>query len=299
MKQPIRHHYIPRFLIRPFCDNQKEALYYDKHTKTSSVRTPEEIFMARNLYRDSINNADNPVQIENDLSKFENEASHIIAKLRKDDDILISTEDEEKLRIFYAIMGFRSERTAQAFGDNASEEMSEYYSFYQEDGNLTDFWKRNLGALVNCRSLREILNHPSIDDPIKLFMRRDAFGILGIYPMVIERRGGEDFILGDSYPLVVEGVFPDGLSAPVYWVYPISPSRALIYVANGAEGAPPEVTGFEKDFFAKPRLQRDRKTIKVPLKKVYEKQVRNINQMIINASTEGLVFQNNTFHKYF
>ena len=112
--------------------------------------------------------------------------------------------------------------------------------------------------------------------------------------MIIERRGNEDFILSDCYPLIIEGAFPDGLSAPVYSVYPISPSRAIIFVAVGAEGAPSAVTGFETGFFQRPRMQRDRKSINIHIKKVYEEYVHDINQMLIDNMSDGVILQNET-----
>jgi len=292
MGQPIRHHYIPRFLIRPFCFEEGQLFYFDKERNEVIKSTPEDVFMERNLYRDSINHKDNPTQIENDLAKFENRMAKIIKKMRDDDEVILTLEQEESLRLFFAIMGFRAKRTSEMFGEKHLDDFEQYYSLFQEDGDLTDFWKRNLGELVNCRSLQDVFDNPVIDDPIKLFMRRDVYGLFGLYPMIIERRGNEDFILSDCYPLIIEGSFPDGVSAPVYSVYPISPSRAVILVAVGAEGAPSAVTGFEAGFFQRPRMQRDRKSINIHIKKVYEEYVHDINQMLIDNMSEGVILQN-------
>ncbi|MDE7249934.1 MAG: hypothetical protein K2N82_08620 [Lachnospiraceae bacterium] len=53
-------------------------------------------------------------------------------------------------------MSFRSRITSNKFGTDASDENRLFYSKYQKDGNLSDFWKRNLGNLVNCKSLKEV-----------------------------------------------------------------------------------------------------------------------------------------------
>ena len=79
-KEPIRHHYIPQFILRNFaCDkNGKLAYFCDKESQRISKHEVRDIFMERNLYRDEINEADKPIQIELDLAKFENEVSRLI-----------------------------------------------------------------------------------------------------------------------------------------------------------------------------------------------------------------------------
>ena len=72
-KEPIRHHYIPRFILRKFCDENGELSYFDLKTRSVSLKKPEDVFVTRNLYRDIINHPEDPVKIETDLAKFENE----------------------------------------------------------------------------------------------------------------------------------------------------------------------------------------------------------------------------------
>lgn len=55
--------------------------------------------MTRNLYSDEINHSDNPTEIETKMSKFENEIAKLISdKFLNDSEIIISKEEEEKLR---------------------------------------------------------------------------------------------------------------------------------------------------------------------------------------------------------
>lgn len=287
---PKKHHYIPRFLIRPFCDEKGLMTYEDKKTGIVSKKRPEEVFMSRNLYRDTINNPRNPVQIEDDLSHFEEEASRIIKKFYEDNEVTITCEEEERLKVFLAIMGFRAERTQQYFSQ-ANEEDEEFYSFYQEDGNLADFWKRNLGALVNCRSIEEVMRHKHIDSPIKMFIKRDIIGISGTYIMAVEREGTEDFLLSDCYPLVVEGSAEIGLKLQEYFVFPISPQRAIMIVYHGVENAPKAGTGFGGRFFQEPTISEDGKILKIRIKKIHDDNVKSINKMIYENATEGVVVQ--------
>lgn len=294
-KEPIRHHYIPQFILRNFCfdDNRTRLLYYDKKSSKISARQTREIFMARNLYRDNINSPNEPMRIEKDMARFESEISQIITKkfLNKGE-ILISLDEDEKLKVFFAIMAFRLKITSSKFGAEASEDSKSFYSVYQKNGDLSDFWKRNLGYLVNCRSLKEILNHKKIDDPIKIFFHRDISGLFGLYFIVAERRGPLDFIISDSYPTVITGITDKGLELCIYSVFPISPDRIILLTANGAESAPKKVATFSNDILRKPKLNPDRKSITIRTKKIYENEVRYINSVLMKEAHEGFAFRN-------
>ncbi len=291
MKEAVRHHYIPQFILRSFCGDNGCLSYFDISQQRIVEKKTEEVFMARNLYRDTVNNPDDPVKIEKDLSRFENEASHIIKRfLVESEEVQLTLEEDEKLKLFLAIMAFRGDRVKEIFSESSSEDFKEYYSLFQEDRNLNDFWKRNLGELVNCRSYEEVANNPRIDPPIKLFMMRDAAEITGLYFIPVERRGREDFMLSDCYPAVFEGSSDDGvIRLNMYSVYPISDSKALMLVANGVEAAPQSVSGFKKSFFRRPYYSRDGKILTFRYQKLYEPDVRRINDTIFLNASEGVV----------
>ncbi|MDE7233199.1 MAG: DUF4238 domain-containing protein, partial [Lachnospiraceae bacterium] len=195
-----------------------------------------------------------------DLARFESEVSKIIKeRFLKGNEIAITLEENDKLLLFFALMGFRSKITRNSFGDRASEKNKALYSYYQKDGNLSDLWKRNLGKLVNCRSLEEILNHKEIDDPIKGFMYRDIVGLYGCYFIVAERRGAFDFVISDSYPTVITGSMENGLELILYSIFPISPDRVILIAANGVTGAPQSVTVFDDEVLKRPKWNQNKK----------------------------------------
>ena len=106
-KEPIRHHYIPQFILRNFaCDtDRKVACYYDKESQSVSEREIREVFMERNFYRDEINCKDKPVQIEYDLSVYEREVAELIkAKFLDKRKIELTKEEDSMLKLFFAIM---------------------------------------------------------------------------------------------------------------------------------------------------------------------------------------------------
>ncbi len=293
-REPVKHHYIPQFILRNFCfDDKSHLFYYNKRTLEISKRKTKEIFMVRNLYRDDINNIENPMKIETDMARFESEVAQIIIKrFLYENEILITLDEDEKLKLFFAIMAFRSKITSDKFGIEASVENKTFYSKYQKNGDLSDFWKRNLGNLVNCRSLREVLSHKEIDDPIKLFFIRDTFGYFGLYFIVAERRGHIDFIVSDVYPTVVYGVTDGGIEIPMYSIFPISPDRIVLLVANGVEGAPRSVAVLNEEILKKPKLSTNKRLIKIRVKKMYEDEVRYVNSVLIKEAYEGFAFKN-------
>lgn len=286
--EAIRHHYIPQFILRNFSFNVSGDInYYDIESGEISVQRVSDIFMQKNLYRDEINHPDIPTQIENELAKFEGEAAKVIKKFLLGNEITITECENESLLLFLAIMGFRSYNTFKTFL-NPQTISKEFYTRWQHDGDLVDFWKRNLGLTAGCRSLKEVLNHPNIDEPFKIFMTRDVFGTFGKYFIVLEKRGNEDFLIGDCYPVVTRGDF---LNLHLFDYYPLSPSRILIVASNGVEGAPQSVKKFKDDILKQPRRRLGAITIRI--KKIYEQDVLDINADIIKHSKIGLAFQDN------
>lgn len=226
------------------------------------------------------------------MARFEREASQIINdRFLNGQDISITLEEDERLKLFFAIMSFRSSVTSDKFGIGASEENKAFYSMYQKDGNLSDFWKRNMGNLVNCRSLKEIWNHKGIDDPIKLFFLRDTYGYFGLYFVVAERRGPIDFVISDVYPTNINGVTDWKLELKLYSIFPISPERLILLTANGACGAPKSVAFFSDEVLRKPKLNPDRKSIVIHTRKIYENEVRYINTMLMDEAQRGFAFR--------
>ena len=288
-KEPIRHHYIPQFILRNFaCDNDKKLVFYcDKEQQSISEREISEIFMERNLYRDEINCTSNPVQIEQDLSVYEREVSELIkSKFLDKRKIELTIEEDSMIKLFFAIMSFRNVNAKELFSDNKSKEFKEFYKHFQKNENLEDFWKRNLGYLVKCRSMEDIENHPEIDPPIKLFMRRDTYSLSGKYVIVVEPKEGDGFILGDCYPLVFTG---DYLSLPLYDVCPISPNRAIIFASLGVQNAPRDVLTLRPGVFDIPYINENGNCV-ITKKRLLLEEVQFINREIEKNSNRGFIF---------
>lgn len=291
--EPKRHHYIPQFILKNFCyDENNHLLYFDKQSGEISSENTRDVFMVKNLYRDEINNADNPTKIEKDLAVFENEISHIIKdKFLCDRDIMLTLQEDQKLKLFFAIMGFRSKGTNHKFGNKISRESKVFYKQYQYDGNYIDLWKRNLGYVVNCRSIEEVLNHPHIDDPFKMFFLRDTVGIFGMYIVVVEAKENDGFIIGDTYPVVISGSTNSGLQLHLYSIYPIAHNRTILMVDVGAEAAPRYVTNFRECVLKQPIFDQASNTLKIRTKSLYPEEVQCLNREIARNANEGFAFR--------
>ena len=106
--------------------------------------------------RDVIN-TDSPIQIEKNFSKYESEVSIIIKKLLIGKEISLTIKEYDSLMLFLGLLGLRSINVKEIY-----EQMKNKHNFftnYQGNMDYVDFWKRNLGYLVNCRSIEEVINN--------------------------------------------------------------------------------------------------------------------------------------------
>lgn len=249
--------------------------------------------MARNLYRDEINYSADPVKIEKDLAGYEREVAQIIKeRFLSEREIFLSLEEEAKLRLFFAIMGFRSLNTSQHFGEKISKQSTVFYKQYQADGNIIDMWKRNLGHIVQCRSFEEVWNHPHVDDPMKLFFQRDTVGYLGKYIAVAEANDDNAFVIGDSYPVVINGILPNGLPLIMYEIFPISSKRVLFMANNGVQGTPRDVLVLREFLFQPPKFIEESNLLRIRAKKLCTDEVQFINREVAKNATQGFAFRN-------
>ncbi len=293
MSEPIRHHYIPKFLLRNFSHDagKRFVYYYDRKKKSLEEKQIRDVFMAKNLYRDEQNFPDLPTKTEGALAKYESEVAPILQeKILAADEIRLTVEEEAKLKLFFAVMGFRSKETSLLFGKNMTDAAKEMYRRYQKDGDYTDLWKRNLSHIVTCRSNDEVQRHTEIDDPFKLFFRRDTEYICGMHFAVAESAESELFIIGDTYPVDIS-VSSDGKYwLHLYSVFPLSPRRVLLLVANGAERAPQSVTNLRECALLPPYPNSETGTLRMRVKKLCPEEIRHLNGEILHNAHDGVIF---------
>ena len=300
MNEPIRHHYIPQFILRNFCfDDKGHLYYYDKSTKEIAVKSTKDVFMTPNLYRDEINYPDDRTRIEYDFAAYEQEiASLLRMNFLQGKTINIGQREYDKLVFFLTLLAFRSENAGRFFKGNMSRENRDFYSPYQKDGNMEDLWKRNLGHLVKCRSAIEALKNPNIDEVMKLLVFRDDFGIFGRFIGVVDSRDSHEFVISDACPTVISGRTDKGVVLELYSIYPISSKRALLLIGVGAESAPQDVSGLRNCVFKQPEIEEDA-SVKLVTKSLHEEEILMLNSLIIKTANIGVAFRTKELEKLF
>lgn len=127
-----------------------------------------------------------------------------------------------------------------------------------------------------------MFENTKIDNPIKIFMMEDTYGIFGMYFIVFEKRGKEDFIIGSCYPVVITG--DNQIHMMSY--YPISPDRIIVLVSSGVEYASQDNLDFDKRDIKKPK-----NPYRISVKRVYDDRIKYINSLFLKHSEEGIAFR--------
>lgn len=226
MNEPLKHHYIPQFILRNFCNENNLVWYWDNNKKYLSERNTKSVFMNELMYKRDDVSDEISFEVENNLAKFEQEISILIKdKILNKTDIQIDRKELEKLRIFLMLLSFRSDlRMKQYKGGNFNESTQNLLDSYKDESDYVQFWKKEINELACCRSFEDIENC-KIVDPI---IQQDFYNLLkGCYMTIVDARG-QDFILSDVYPTLE--IFPlyEGCNLHLHHFYPISPSRAIV-----------------------------------------------------------------------
>lgn len=293
----MNQHYIPRFILRNFAfgTDGNNVNYFDNKIKKICLKDISEIFCLTDIYEDS--KSDDPNHIENDLAKFENEVAPIIKRIiNAKDDVELTIEENDKLTLFVAILAFRSKYAKNEFMKKLN---SSYSDKPKTPAEMLEFWKENLGYIVKCRNIGEVLNHPKINEFIKMFICRDSLGFpysnlnnIDInYFIIADRRGKEDFVLGDYYPYSIDAVHDMGPKFRIYSILPLTPSRVLILANEVVSKLRDEVKSFPDSILIKPFPNENRTGLKFHIRKIYEDKVKDINKNTINDSTDGFIYK--------
>ena len=305
MKQEAhKHHYIPRFILKNFNDENGQVNYWNIEKNKLEKRNIKSIFMNVDMYRDELLNEDDPTQIESKFSVFECEIADLIAKKILDkDEVVISRRELEKLRIFITLLSFRSNSRMEQYKNNQFDDSTrEKLLKFQPDGNFEELWKRELDTLATCRSYQEIQESNVIDPIIKLDFTND---LMGFYTTFIDARGGQ-FILSDIYPTLE--IFPTGVAnIHMHCMLPLSPTRMLllnhIMFKKENENNPMlkgmrTLSQIKGDAIVPPKnkyvsyglLNKDDQYI-YKVKKVYKSDVQYMNALVLNETRVGIIFR--------
>ena len=292
---PIKHHYIPQFILKNFCDEEGFLWYKDIKTNTIENFSTKDIYFENNLYRDEREKKDkDSVEIELALSKYEDEISKILlSRYYSEKKFYITLKEQEAIKLFIAIMGFRSKRASEYFKNTNGDLAKDYYHKYQNDEDYDYLWKRNLKELVKCRSYMEVMLNPDIDDPIKGFMLRDTGGTNSFIRLIESEN--EEFILSDAIPFVMCAEDKNGMELIMYEAFPISPKRALLIIYKYPQyNIRYSDSILSKGFFEEP-VVKDGK-IEIYVKTIKDERVKEFNRQLREISQFGLVSRTDKFN---
>ena len=225
-QEPKKHHYIPRFILKNFNNENGQVNYWNIEKDKLERRNTKSVFMNIDMYRDESLNHEDPTQIESKLSIFEREIAELISnRILDKKEIILSRRELEKLRIFTTLLSFRSNhRMTQYKNCLFTEDTRKMLLKYQPDGNFDKLWKREIDYLTTCRSIEDIKKSEVIDPIIK---QEFLNGLLRFYMTFIDT-DNEEFLLTDIYPTLE--IFPIDINVNLHMhcLFPLTPTRMLI-----------------------------------------------------------------------
>lgn len=184
------HHYIPRFILRNFAiddyhkknSDKEEINIYSIKNNNLEIGKIQKNYGILNMYKD-INNKNNIMYVEQELSKLESKVSIIIRKIIENDKITIKRNELFNLKKFLFIMCYRNnEKRIQYLNNNFNISNQISIQLYMQNKNF------NTPKEVWLNDIKEILDMDYMD--ILKFSENDIENILfdkkvtKIYPSV-------------------------------------------------------------------------------------------------------------------
>ncbi|MCH5152287.1 MAG: hypothetical protein J1F65_06550, partial [Clostridiales bacterium] len=85
-------------------------------------------------------------------------------KLSNDDEILLTFDEDERLRIFLSLLAFRAANTRDQF-NNMSERSKVLYGRTSSNTDMKDIWLNNVHLVSQCRNIKEVVSNPGVSAP--------------------------------------------------------------------------------------------------------------------------------------
>ena len=306
--EPIKHHYIPQFILRNFLNQNGLFYYWDNENKFLAEKSTKKVFMNISMYRSEEINADNPVEVENNLSRFEQEIAPLFKRLCQTGEIVLTRNELEKLRIFLSLLSFRSDLRMKQYRNKKFDQSTEdYLKQYKGDKDFELFWKSEINQLAKCRTFDDILKVDGVDSIIKLDFHNDLKG----YFMTLVEARGQEFIITDVYPTLEIFPISSTINIHLHAIYPISPTRAIVLnhicfrkpLVDRTDLLTSQMVKFSKlkeniireprnIYSVAPRVYTPEDKFIYSPAKIYENDVSYINMLFLNETRMGLVFRN-------
>lgn len=237
------HHYIPRFILKPFSHPFRRSKKKDKDGPKKQFRPGQEMlytinlagdgeiveapleksFGLKDMYRD-LRDAGNQHHIEQKLSVLESQAGQIISRMRQthesgEKDVWMTRKERDTLRKFLFIMKYRSMDFHKRFQHDTADEYcaddKERFLKYMAEKGFTrpmDVWLDNIKAILGLKMDpdanwgKELMDQMYPDDAKWAFSHIQAMYLALCSPS----NKDEEFILSENLFSIYEG--PTSLS---------------------------------------------------------------------------------------
>lgn len=182
----LRSHYIPQFILRTFCEDDK-IQYMNLASKTVEARNTRSVFSVKGYY---------PEQLEHDLNdKIEKIFAPVHKKIiSASNKLTLSAEEMFLLKKFLLVSVLRFD-AEDAFGKQLLEEIDE-----SERIRLFGEFAENIGRVLNCKSreeLAELRFYGAADTNMSIAAH--AMDITGSYLILVSSKDcGRDFLIPDK-----------------------------------------------------------------------------------------------------
>ncbi len=306
MNDPIKHHFIPQFILKNFTHHNEQIYYWSKKTSKIEVRNTRSVYMVKNLYRDEKNHPTDPAIIEKKFAKLESVIAILFhEKIIGKEPIVLSRHENEKLRKFLFLLSFRSSARKQQYIDaNFDETTKSSLAKYVKNEDYVDLWLREIDTILDTENYHEIQNSKNVSWEIRTDFRTH----LSSYYMTFVTPRGQDFLLCDIYPTAE--IYPLGLNGAnlyAHFIFPISPNLLLLLnhiafkpgsnvdlpitnnmvtlsMIKGNSVKPPKAIYIDSRAYNKEDIY----TYKI--NKIYKNEVEYINMLMLNEVNNGFSF---------
>jgi hypothetical protein len=238
---------------------------------------------------------------------LEQEVSEVIAnKILNKREIKITRADNELLRRFLFLLGFRSENRKRQYRDKLFDPFTiETLKPFVKNDDYVDLWLRELNEMLDMSSFEELRTNKVISDVIKIDLQNE---LSGYYMSFVETRG-QELILSDIYPTTE--IFPIDMTTKtkidLHAFFPISPNRMLVlnHVIFRKDRKVDEIMINTMKNFSKigstlneiPRVKYVKRgtpsrddEYTYTVRKIYEDDVAYINSLYLNEARDGFIF---------
>ena len=289
MSEPIRHHYIPQFWLKTFCEDPNDGYvrYIDIKTGKESYENVKNIFYCNRLYEDEENHPEDAEIIEKTLSKFESEIQPLFKKIVYDKEIILSEQDYFKLFIFLELEIYRNNRNKVMLRNHAKAKDIPFVETHDYNKFISQ-WKNEIFELSKIRAPKDVASS-NLDQGAKFQLQFD----LEYEHLLIFETKDIPFIISDTMPIVLQvpGLIPN-VKVPVVSILPISPRRVAVIALNDIENTHYRDMPISKEKLRSPIIKKSLFNVyNLKPRLLYKKDVIGINEALKRLALEGYIIK--------